>query len=235
MRGFEQLTWWGDYGQFADAADLCRIALVERAELADVVGIGRALVDRGIYLDRDGQHEAAIRCLRSALVLLPESEAHNRSATHQALGLAHVALQDFEAATRHADRAAAIVNVPAAFSIRIEWLRARIAAGCGNDSLAIGLYRQTIEALRRAPGDAALAACELCRVHLRAGDPGQAVTVARSAARFAFPKRQNRIVAAAIADLYRSAQCGAVSVRLLNRIIARVEHGLARRVPGKRR
>ncbi len=107
-----------DYGEFDSAADLAQVAMVESAELADVVGVARALVSRGIRLRRAGRHKQAIKCLESALVMLPIDGCNYRCSAHQILGFAFVASDRLDVAADHANEAERI-DVPPALARHI--------------------------------------------------------------------------------------------------------------------
>ena len=220
-----------DYGDFLAAADLCRTAIIDSAEIADTTGLASALRGRGVFLRRAEEYRPAIRCLRAALNLTPSRDFRAHCAARQNLGLAYASLGDFQAAETQANLAADIQGVPRQFQVQILWLRARIASGRHEYHHAAELYQKTVRELGHSPGNAALAACELCRVHLRLGQAAKATKLALETARFAIPHGQNKIIASAIARLYRYAQAGVVGVKLIERTIAQIKRGLDRRVP----
>ncbi len=218
-----------DYGCFDDAAELARLSLTEFAELGDDTGMGRSLISRGTYLRRAGDYRGAIRCLRSALTKLPACEHHNRIAAHIATGLACVAVGDLDAAEQSAAHASRLSWTSRAGAISLRWLRARIATARGEFTQAATLYERIAEELKGAPGDAALLGAELARVYLQARRPADAVEIASGLAALAMPQRSNRIVSAAIRDLWCLAAAGELTLEALDRLIYRIRRGRNRR------
>ncbi len=217
-----------DYGEFVDAAELARVAMLVFVELGDDTGTGKALVSRGIFLQRGCDHYAAIRCLLSALSKLPSGERNNRFACHLTLGAANVSVGDIDAASRHAATAKQI-GAPADGLTHLRWLRAKIAVTRKDFARATHLYERSAVALQGSPVDAALVGAELARCYLEARRPSDALDTAKGLAALAMPWRSNRLVDAAIRDLWCSAREGEMSLTVLDRIIRRIQHARDRR------
>ncbi len=217
-----------EYAAFTDAAELAGVAILMFFESGDPTRAARALVSRSIFLQRTGDTDKAIRGYQSALLSLPESEARNRYATHLNLGLAYATTRQLGKASHHARRAEKI-GASGYLALRLDWLLARIAAAEHSHLQAIARYRRLLVRLRSRPPDAALAAAELCRVFIDAGRPADAIAQAGDMVRWVLPLGQHRLVAAAIADLYRSAQQGRLTLALIDQIIRKIRQGRDRR------
>ncbi len=218
-----------DFGEFEDAAELAHLAMIGHAQCVDFVGVGPALANRGMFLRRAERTRQAIPVLQAALLALPASAKRIRFPVFQNLALADLRLGKLESATELADLSESITGMPTSFGIHVHWLRARIATGRSDYGEAIASYFAALPGLEDSPGDAALASTELCRVFLKAGESSKAVAVALGMASLALPKRQNPVVGAAIVDLHQSAQEGALSLDLAERVVRLIRNGLRRR------
>lgn len=218
-----------DRGDFADAAELAARAVLAHAELGDLAGMGRALVSRSMFLQRDEDFDAAIPGYLAALSYLPLGD-RNRFAAHQHLGLAYLAKDSLVAAAEHADFASEIgAPVPEA-AAHLLWLRAKIASVVEDHTSAIERYGDAL-AGPLSPVDRALASAELCRVYLLAGRPWETLEHARNMVAI-IPVNGNRIVAAALLDLVRSVMAGELTLRKIERVIRRIEEARrARKTP----
>ncbi len=224
-----------DFGYFATAGDLAQHAMIGFIEEGDLLGTGRALSNRGIFLRRSGRIDRAIPVLRAAQGILPGSATTNLVAVFQNLALAHLSLGDSTTSMAFAAKAEAVTGAPQSFSMHLRWLRARIAEVRQEYAIAIDLYHTVVPAFSKSPGNAALASAELCRVYLKAGNASKAVSTAVKMSRLAVPRSQNQIVTAAILDLYRSATTGALSLQVVKETIEDIRLALRRRAAGEAR
>ncbi len=216
-----------DYGSFSDAAELARVAMLAFVEMGNDTGTGKALVSRGLFLRRGGEYRDAIRCIQSALTKLPEEERLNQFVCHFELATANLELGRFNATDRFIGTAKVIA--PAAGVIHLLWLGARLAARRQDYARAVRLYERTAVSIARSPVDTALVGVELARVYLQANRPIEAIETAKGLATLAMPWRANRLVSAAIRDLWCSARQGEMTIRILDRIAGRIQLARERR------
>jgi tetratricopeptide (TPR) repeat protein len=174
------------------------------------VGVGKTLVDQGIWLRLSGMREAAIASHGMALDWLPPDERHNRAAAHQhialnclELGFPGLALECLPKAESEA------VGLPRGEVDKLNWLRALILVDLGQlDESAHRLEEVVAVFAQIHLGDMALAVCDLVQVEIHRGDPLRAANLAKHLLLLVEPLRDNQIASNAIADLLRDGPMG---------------------------
>ncbi|MCB1036958.1 MAG: hypothetical protein KDD47_24235, partial [Acidobacteria bacterium] len=176
-------------------------------------GVGKALVDQGIWLHYLGRTQEAIPTQEAALELLPAGPGRNRCAAHQCLAQFHFSLGRLEPALAHIEQAEALKDALGLLSrAKIVWLKAGILEAQGKVSLAESQLLQAIESLSRInPVDTALATCDLVALYLRQRRPTRAWEATRSMLPLLEPLRHHKVVSSAIAELLR---CEALALDL---------------------
>lgn len=217
----------GDRAEYTTALRLSQRAATSFLYLGATGSFGRALVDQGVLLSRLDRPQESIWVLRTALGSLSESDARNRCAALQLLGLGYKDLGDLDQALEFARQARAAAQGMEKVSVtKIVWLTAEIHRGLHRYEDAEAGLREVVDSVWPvSPADAALATCDLVRVLLLQGKREEAYVTARKMLALIEPLKANRIVSAAIADLLRS---GRASLTL-----ALVE-GVYRRIAGER-
>lgn len=212
-----------DRGRFREAADLVEHSIVQYTRCADTVGLGRALVDNGSFLDRCEEYAEAIDAYTAALEFLPESEQFNRCAAHHGLALVYVNLDRLPDADLSLRRALQVqVPLPEIETARLSWLRARVAQARGESGKAVLFFESTLAHLGEYPADYAVAATELVLLKLKTGRIAEATLEAKRLTTVAL-RIENEIVESMIANLILAARGGELSVDLAKRLLESME------------
>jgi tetratricopeptide (TPR) repeat protein len=215
-----------DRGDRGEAFRLAERAALLFLRLGDSCGLGKATVEQGIWLYYLGRFEESIEAHKSALALLPESCASYLCTVHQYLGLNCRELGRPQEALRYvadADRIAVAAGIEEWARSKLVWLRARICSDLGELDEAALLFSAVAERFRTLHrGEAALATCELVRIHLLRKRPGEAYLAATSMRALVEPLRHNKIISAAISDLLRCGRSG-LTLALVQRVQLRIE------------
>jgi tetratricopeptide (TPR) repeat protein len=215
-----------DRGNRAQALRLAERAALIFLRIGDRAGLAKATVDQGIWLYYLLRFEESIEAHRVALDQLPADSERYRFTAFQCLGLNYRELSQPQEALRYAKEAE---NVAVRAGIeewarnRLFWLQAQIHADLSDLDQAALLLSAVVESFRVLhPGEAALATCELVRVHIRRNQPEEAHLAATSMRALLEPLRHNKIISAAIADLLRCGRAG-LTLALVERVQARIE------------
>jgi tetratricopeptide (TPR) repeat protein len=178
----------GDLGQFESAFHFAERATLLFVELGDLTGVGKAMVDQGVWLgclDRDAN---AHRAFLAALHFLPENGEpdvrRNRIACLMSLGNLARRRGDLEAAREHLEVARAAADgstVGPAFLGKLVALQALIAEASGDLERAEEHFREAFEIYRPITLlDTAVTAVDLARVQLQRGRIDAASGTART-------------------------------------------------------
>ncbi len=196
----------------------------------NIEGVGKTLVDQGIWLRALGKREAAISVLRLALKLLPEEERHNLAGALQTLGTCFRELGEPEIALEYAFQAEELTpGLPRVVADKVKWLRANAWADLGKLSEAEELLRSVVRNLAEVHlGEMALATCDLMRVYLMDGRITEAFEAATALRALVEPLRENKIASAAIAKLLRDGETG-LTLALAEEVRTRIESELRHR------
>jgi tetratricopeptide (TPR) repeat protein len=165
---------FSDQRCFADAAE-CLDGVESIYEiLGEVYLSARALISRGLFAGRDGQHEKAILLLARGLRRAsPGCEPQLELVALQSLALNLVALGDYQAAgalfpriERLFRRDRGILN-----SLRLHWLKGRIAVGLGQFGHAESSFQIARLGFRKLDkfADSALVSLDLALLYTRLG------------------------------------------------------------------
>lgn len=214
-----------DRARFHNALELAEFALIRYARNGDKLGVGRALIDNGTFLDRCGDPEQAIASYMSALDYLPRSASFNRYSAHQNLAIVYVSKGNLRAAEYHLHRAlVAPVVLPEIEAARLYWLRARIAQARRENLSAIQLFEKTLALLENSPANYAMAATELVLLRLEAGQVAEAVAQAKQLAPVAL-QINNEIVEGAVANLIMASTRGELTLAVAKALWREMENG----------
>lgn len=219
-----------DHGDYGRALALADRTFALWAELKDRDRMGRTSIARASALLYQQRYPEAETAFRAALDRLRSSSRRWLAAAHQGLGVVYYEMGDLRRAESAVHAAAAFVPVGGAFGGRLAWLKARIAAARGDLHGSERRYRAALEALRQLPADALLVAAELVRVLIRQRNTVEACTVARSLTWLVTPLEDQRVLAAAHADLVRAGLKGrhqTLTLGTLDSIIRAIKRGRA--------
>ena len=226
------------YRSEADKAlALSEKATLQYVHLGDLAGVGKTLVDQGVwlgFLERTGEE---LHSFRSALDYLPAASddpdvRKNRFACLMNLGITYRKLGDLELAGAYVEMAADHAgDVSGGQYGKLQWLRASIARETGRFAEAEVFYRQTLETLRSVkPIDAALSSVELVRFQLEQGRTADAYRTAKAMMVLVHPLRRNRLAGAALTELLRCALAGrGLSAAFLDRVARGLERARVQR------
>ncbi len=218
-----------DYRQ---ASELARRASDCHFRARDLNSAGKACVDRGLWLYKFGDLEAAIAMQRCALGYLEIDEHHHRFSALVGLGIYHRELGDLGRAEKYARQARELMpDVGPWLVANLLWLEARIAVDRQRYGDAEELWRQAIEVfLPISAAEAALATTELVRALVLQGRCEAAYDTAKTMAQFIIPLQDRSPVAAAAAlDLLRRGQAGqGINMEMLDRVAGVLEEERAR-------
>ncbi len=217
-------------GQLETALGFSEKASTFHLRCENIEGVGKTLVDQGIWLRGLGRWQAAMSVLRLALKLLPEEEKHNHSAALLLLGTCYRELGEPEIALKYANQAEALATgLPRLETDKIGWLRGNAWADLGRLTDAEDLLRNVVGSLAKIHlGEMALATCDLIRVYLLGGRMMKAFKAATALRALIEPLRSNKIASAAIASLLRDGEAG-LTLALAQEVKTRIEGELRHR------
>ncbi|HEX9734004.1 MAG TPA: tetratricopeptide repeat protein [Thermoanaerobaculia bacterium] len=211
-----------DRGEYADALGIAERAAILYLRTGDRIGVAKALVDQGIWLYYLGRPQEAIIAFESALRDLPARATLHRFTALQDLGLCHQILGDVEKALRYLS-AAEELTPNANAEGKLSWFRSSIHRDLGQLEEAESQLCRTVEIFRGLHhGEAALTTCDLVRIQLLRGRPGDAYLTATSMRALLEPLRHNKVISAALGDLLRCGQAG-LTLALVEQVRARIE------------
>ena len=220
-----------DRGDREPALALTDLAILRHTTAGHRRGVGRSLVDRGLWLLYLGRPRQAIEALKAALEHLPDDEQRHRFSAFQNLGLCYQKIGKPEQARHYADLAeAAVDGLGDWLGGKLRWLQAALSIDLHELELAeryLGEVIAVFEPIQ--PVDSAVATTDLVRLQLRDGRPADAYESARKAVHLIGALKGNRIAAAAIEDLTCCAYAGrGLSVALVDRVARRIREGWER-------
>ncbi len=227
-------------GDLERALTLSERATLAYVEIGNLAGIGKTLVDQGIWLRDLGRLERAVSALTSALDdYFPAAGDGADVGQSRATGLLHLALAyhqlgEMRAAQQLAEQTRAADDDLYPLQ-RGQLIRLRAAiAGC-SDQLdeAERLFRQAADVFMPiSPLDTARTSVELIRVQLLEGRNAGAYATAKAMTRLLEPLKRDRAASEAIADLLRPALAGrGLTVELAGRVSRSLARGQASRHP----
>jgi tetratricopeptide (TPR) repeat protein len=232
------------HGSQADKA----LALSEKAtlhyvRLGDLAGIGKTLVDQGVWHGYLEHTDEELVSFLSALHYLPAASERpdvrkNRFSCLMNLGITYRKLDDPERAGRYAAMASEVAgDVGPKLYGKLLWLEAAIARESGRVAEAEGLYRQALEVLGPVvPIDAALSSVELVRFQLGQGRAADAYSTAKELMVLVQPLENHRLASAALTALLRCALTGrGLSAAFLDRVARGLEQGRLQQTAAARR
>lgn len=219
-----------DRGEHAEALRIAEKAMGTHVIAHDMVGVGKSLVDQGMFLFYLGRYLEAIRTTKAALIYLPDAERANRRAALQYLSAFHHKLGELQIAREYATRAEELVEgMDLVAKGKIVWLQAKISEGLHEYTEAERSLKEVVEIFRPIHhGETALATTELVRVQLLMGRPEDAFQTARTIYPLVEHLGSNRIVSAALDELLRAGLEG-LRLTLVERVRARLEKARERR------
>ncbi|MCP4593373.1 MAG: tetratricopeptide repeat protein [bacterium] len=213
-----------DQGDHAEALRLAEKEVMTYLRVGDRIGLGKALVDSGMWLYYLDQPRESINTQEAALERLPDSLPRSRCTAFQFIGLSYRRLGDPESAIKYLRKAeATAVGIEDWAMAKLTWLKGEIHMDLGQfDEAASDLWKVVEFFRERHPGETVLAACDLVRVQLLQGRLADAYQTATLISALAEPLRHNRIISAAIGDLSRCGQAG-LTLALVEQVKARIK------------
>jgi len=213
-----------DRGHHGEALWLAEKAATRYLRLGDEAGLGKALVDQGIWLYYLDRSRESIEVLQASLDFLPEALSRNRCTAFQCMASAQRNLGELEAAFENVIAAREIaVDVEEVAQKKLLWLQANLQADLGRLEEAAASFSEVVDFFREIhPGETALATCDLVRVQVLQGDAAQAGKTAASMRALLEPLRYNEILSAAVAELLRCRHEG-LTPALVERVRASIE------------
>ena len=197
---------------------------------ANKAGVGKTLVDQGIWLGYMEERQQATAVHKMALEWLPAEEHHNRLTAYQNIVLNSRELGDLDRALEFLPKLEAeIETLPAIEKGRFKWLQGNIWADLDNFEQAVILLEEAVDGFEKTHlGTMAMALCDLIQVELRRGNSKGAFRAASRTRLLIEPLRDNKIATSAIADLLRDGEAG-LTLALARDVHARLESELMRR------
>lgn len=213
-----------DRGDLEEALRLSEKATLIFLRSADLLGMGKAIVDQGVWLYNLGRPQEAIGALGSALEHLPPDISRNRCAALQNLGLAHLQLGNLDESMDYAQAAKEALPGDNPWDLgKLLWLQARIRANRNELDEAIRVFEKVISIFRDLHhGETALATSELVGLQLLLGRTEEAYETALSMHALVEPLRHNEVISSAMADLLRCGRAG-LTLTLARNVKARIE------------
>ncbi|MEM7586844.1 MAG: hypothetical protein AAF560_25870 [Acidobacteriota bacterium] len=203
-----------DLARFESALVMLNEAVVLYVELESEVGIGKALVDRGMMLTALGEHYRAIRSLEQASSLLEGSLPRTQYTAFYCLAYACEQQGDLDAAERHLQVAIRMPGLEEGFFRgRLLWLRGTLTLRRGEHKRAEALLRRAREVLgvTENPGQIALVSLDLLDSVLAQGEVAEACALACDMASLLEAFETRPLAGEAIAKLIRPALAGRLS------------------------
>lgn len=221
----------GDSGEFDEAHFLAREATDHFVRAGDIGGVGRSLVDRGLWLCYLTYYHETIALHEQAIKLLPAVEVRNRATVLHTLGFCHMHLGDHKLASAYLEEALqASDGLGALVHGKVRWLQASLHFNKAAYKSCEEVLLDVVAKLRQVhAGEAALATIDLAEAQLMAGHPASAYASAHAILPLITTLGgQNRIVRSAesvLADLKRrgEAQMTVETVRSLREIVQEIQ------------
>ncbi len=203
------------FGDYKGALRLSNWAMVEHTMAQNQAGIGRTLVDRGIWLFYLERYMESIEANRLASEMLPAKEARHRiaSLTNQAAG--YRLLENQEQLELSIQRAWSL-GPKKLERASLHWMEGTLAAETDRFSAAETAFHESCRIFEQSsPVNTALVSLELINLYLRQGRTSESLELARHMARLIWPLRRFPIAEAAVSDLVRKATQSQLSESLL--------------------
>jgi tetratricopeptide (TPR) repeat protein len=211
-----------DRGEHAEALGIAEKAAIISLRIGDRVGVAKALVDQGIWLNYLDRPQEAIITFETALRDLPDRAKHYRFTAVHSSGVGYQKLGELEKALQCLAIAKDLTPDKNAEG-KLCWLRSSIHQDLGQLDEAESQLRRTVDLFRGLHhGEAALATCDLVRIQLLRGWPADAWRTATTTRALLEPLRHNKIISAALGDLLRCGQAG-LTLALVEQVQARIE------------
>lgn len=121
------LCYSNHFDDYEGALSITHEALSDHITTANMTGVGRSLVDRGIWYFHLRQHQASLAALQRALEVLPPSEYRNRYSSFEYMALNFRALR-LPNKMYAAIEKAATFDVEPLHCLTLVWLKGSIAA-----------------------------------------------------------------------------------------------------------
>ncbi len=218
-----------DRGDHFGAYRLTQRAMRAHSFTGDRVGVGKALVDQGLWLERLGRVEVAVMAFEAALKhWLPRGTAvRHRLSAFQGLAVCHQKLGRPRLAAKFLERALASgARLGGLERAKLVAFQGTVAKDAGEYGEAEGFLEAALEQYRGVPSplDWALVSVELVRVQLLRGDAAAAYTSARRMPELVEALKRNKVASAAVCAI---ARCGFGAKGLSLALVERVHGELA--------
>ncbi len=207
-------------GDYEGAHALAENATLVFVQLGDSIGIGRSLIDQGIWSGLLGHSRRSLRSLQAALKFLPQpgdagagaldpSVRRSRASCLISTGVVYRRLGDLDAAWEYAERAHAESDALDRNQYgKLLALQAAMARDLGHEESAEHLFREALALQHRiSPLDTALCGIDLARLQLQRRRVADAYTTAKALVPLVVPLEKSP-VAAALTELLRCALAG---------------------------
>ncbi len=209
------LCYSNHFDDYEGALTITHEALSDHSTIGNMIGVGRSLVDRGIWYFHLRQHQASIAALQGALEVLPPSEHRHRYSSFEYMALNYRALR-LPTKMRGAIEKAATFDVEPLHNLTLVWLEGSIAAEEKRFHEAAAAFEHCRRLFSsHSPVNAALVSLELVDVYLENMEVEQAYTIAREMFHLVEPLERFPEAARAVAQLVSKAACATVSAPLL--------------------
>ena len=219
----------GDRGNFSEAYALSSRATLEFFTIHDADGMGKSVLDQGIWLGCLGRNTQALEAFQAALEFFGEDERPNRFSCLLNIALLHFSENNIRLAEGYAFRASAVGEcggVPSGLFGKLLCLQAEIAQFYGDYFGAEEFFQQALETYRPiSPLDTALTIVGLSRLYLLNNRPRDAYVTARSMLPLVESLEGNPLAASYLTELLR---CAVAGEGLDEEIIQRVLDGCKR-------
>ena len=230
-------------GEVETAHILAERASLMFAKTGNLIGLGRSLIEQGIWLGALDRPREAMRALSAALGYFPDDDGaevepdplaqRNRFSCLTSLALICRGEGDLEAARRYLRQASRHTHGVGERQVgKMLVLRASIERQAGRPAEAESLFREAFELLQPAdPLDAALCGVELAQVQLQQDKAPKAAETVKAMVPLLEPLEKNRAASAALTKLLRGALAGSpesgegLTMPLLRRVAKDLEAG----------
>ena len=210
-----------DQGEHRSALDLVRQAGEIHVARHDLPGVGRAQVQKAVFLYHLDELSAARQAYRSGLEYLAPDAWTWRFAAYQGLGLVAFESGRLDGAERWARRAADEHRTAQGQNWwRLRWLEGRVAHARGLLELAESALSEARDgfASRSNPFDLALVSLDLARVLLDQARPHDVRKLTAGMMALLQPLRRHRVATSALHELARASLCGELSIATLDQV-----------------
>ncbi len=171
-----------DKGSYETAHAVSQEATDVWLTVGDLAGVGRSLVDRGIWSYHLGRVAIAERFSRQALAHLPADDFRNRCAALQILGTCARDADDLPRAEEYLAEALGLAGALEPLGMgKLRWFEALVKADSGKSAEAVEILSAVVELFRPIHrGEAALVAVDLVRLLLENGRRAEALSAVQA-------------------------------------------------------